>query len=153
MVGESWTIPNSAFTAGGGEYALEGSGKSVVDSLGTSSASKMEGAGYVLGPGIVGSGPTPTSDLEKAHIYPNPFVPSRGHTKATFTQLTSQCTIRVYTLSGEMVKELVKDDATDKMPWSPVENLGGQPLASGVYLWTIESSEGQSKTGKFMVIK
>jgi len=153
MVGGAWSLPNSGFAAGGGEVSMSVGGKTVAGSIGTSSASKMEGFGYALGPGIVASGPTPSSDLDKAHVYPNPFIPSRGHTKATFTQLTSRCTIRVYTLSGELVREFVKDDSTDKMPWAPVVNMGGQPLASGVYLWAIESLEGQVKTGKFMVIK
>lgn len=154
MSSDLYAIPNSAFTAGGAEETLAGGGRNLVDSIGTSSASKMEGSGYTLGPGVVGSGQTPTSDLDKAHVFPNPFVPSRGYAdKVTFSQLTAMCTIRVYTLSGELVKEIKKDDSTDRTPWAPVNNMGGQPLASGVYLWSIESSEGQVKTGKFMVIK
>lgn len=142
------------FAAAGGENVASGGGLKVVSSLGVSGVTKMKGGTYEMGTGIVGSGAVAVANLDRAHAFPNPFMPSRGHTWIKFSQLTKKCIIRIYTLAGELVKELTKDAAaTDRFEWYPVHNKQGQDLASGVFIWYIESSEGQVKTGKLMVIK
>lgn len=90
-------------------------------------------------------------DLSSAHCYPVPFKPSAGHTKITFTGLTRSARIRVYTLSGRLVRTLEKSDAGDTLDWD-VRNSAGESLASGVYIFVVKSPS-QTASGKLMVIR
>lgn len=89
--------------------------------------------------------------VEQAHAYPVPFQPSRGHTRITFTQLPSPTTIRIYTLDGELVRTLNVTDGSPTLVWD-VKNGDGEAVASGVYLYRIQSS-GSEKTGKLVIIR
>lgn len=90
-------------------------------------------------------------DLTSAHCYPVPFKPSAGHTKITFTGLTQSARIRVYTISGRLVRTLEKSGAGDTLDWD-VRNSAGESLASGVYIFVVKSPS-QTASGKLMVIR
>ncbi|MBI5596961.1 MAG: T9SS type A sorting domain-containing protein [Elusimicrobia bacterium] len=151
--GGGFHVPNSGMTSGGGVTAT-GGGYAAAGSMGGPSATKMSGGGFSLSPGIVASQRPAAEDLSAAHPYPVPFIPTQGHDKIIFTRLTARVTIRIYTLSGELVKTINKDSAvSDRMPWTPVANEQGEPLASGVYLYHIQSTDGKTASGKLMVIK
>ena len=94
-------------------------------------------------------------DVSDAKAYPVPWHPGdvpAGETKEgiKFEVSASDCTIRIYTVSGEKVTE-IKKSGTDPV-WN-VETEGGEPVASGVYIYVIEASNGSKKTGKLIVIR
>ncbi|MBI4063395.1 MAG: T9SS type A sorting domain-containing protein [Elusimicrobia bacterium] len=92
-------------------------------------------------------------DIKSAHAFPMPFKPSLGHNKITFRGLTARVKIKIYTLSGELVKELEKDNASSQdLVWSPVTNWRGEALASGIYLYVIKT-DNDKKTGKLFIIR
>jgi hypothetical protein len=71
-----------------------------------------------------------------------------------FSNLPSECTIRIYTISGDLVRSIHHSDTTGETgqdKWD-VLTSGGQHAASGVYLWEVQSSVDK-KTGKLMVIR
>lgn len=99
-------------------------------------------------------------------VFPNPFRPhgpnaglASGQTGTdaggvTFSNLPSECTISIYTLSGERVRTLRHSDGVGPIaqePWD-VRTAHGDRVASGVYLWRVESAT-DSKNGKLMVIQ
>lgn len=119
----------------------------------------------------------------KVGVYPNPYYAQavwdgagERNRKIYFYNLPRRCTIRVYTLSGDIVTELEHDAATytgTDIEWfrrfggtetSP-QFAGGehawdlisryeQALASGLYLFSVKNQEtGETSTGKFLVIK
>ncbi|NQU17898.1 MAG: Ig-like domain-containing protein [Candidatus Saganbacteria bacterium] len=92
-----------------------------------------------------------STDLVNAYAYPVPFKPSLGHSTITFTNLASQCTIRIFTLRGDLVAALNETDGDGKYEWD-VKNQDGITLASGVYLFHIESGVN-TKSGKLMVVR
>lgn len=94
---------------------------------------------------------TAKADLSAAHCYPVPFKPTLGHTKITFTNLTYSARIRIYTISGELVRTLDKNDSGKTLDWD-VRNARASAVDSGVYLWLIESG-GRKKKGKLMIIR
>ena len=94
---------------------------------------------------------TAKTDLSAAHCYPVPFKPTLGHTKITFTNLTASARIRIYTISGELVRTLDKADSGKTLDWD-VRNSRDSAVDSGVYLWLIESAV-QKKKGKLMIIR
>lgn len=91
------------------------------------------------------------ADLGAAHCYPVPFKPSEGHIRITFTALTRAASVRIYTLSGELVRTLEKSDSGDFMEWD-VKNSRGENVTSGVYFFTVKSGR-QTRTGKLMIIR
>ncbi|OGR87279.1 MAG: hypothetical protein A3A86_01135 [Elusimicrobia bacterium RIFCSPLOWO2_01_FULL_60_11] len=94
----------------------------------------------------------PDNDVSNAYAYPVPFKPSESHTRITFAFLPSAGNIRVFTAAGELAQKIDFMDPTDgKVLWD-VTNSAGEPLASDVYIYIIESGSNR-KTGKIMVIR
>ncbi|MEK7720885.1 MAG: hypothetical protein AAB359_00690, partial [Elusimicrobiota bacterium] len=69
----------------------------------------------------------------------------------TFTNLTYSARVRIYTISGELVRTLDKNDSGKTLDWD-VRNARDSAVDSGVYLWLIESAV-QKKKGKLMIIR
>lgn len=133
---------------------MTGGGFQAAGSMGGAGATEMRGGGFLAAPGILVAQRPAQNDLDLAHAFPNPFIPSKGHREIMFTRLTAKATIRIYTIAGELVKTIVKSSgASDEVAWMPVVNAAGQPVASGVYIYHIESTDGKTKIGKVMVIK
>jgi hypothetical protein len=101
--------------------------------------------------------PTPSysspsnTDLSQAYAYPSPFKPSLGHKEIIFTNLSDEGTIKIYTISGELVKTINYKGKTFTQSWD-VRNESGKKLASGVYIYHIESANDK-KDGKIVVIR
>ena len=91
------------------------------------------------------------TSLSNVHPFPVPFVPSRGDTSITFTGLSAQAAIRVYTITGELVQALDETDGDGRYVWDTT-NQSGEKLASGVYIYKILSPT-ESKTGKLMIVR
>ena len=117
------------------------------------------------------------ADLGKIRVVPNPYfvtnraVLSEGTDKIFFTHLPPRCTIRIYTLVGELVREIEHESIA---PFNPDERLaqgdkGGtasfellnrynQALASGVYIYHVEARDESdtvvgNKIGRFAIIR
>jgi hypothetical protein len=72
----------------------------------------------------------------------------------TFGNLPSECKIRIFTLSGEQMRELSHSNITGTIAretWD-AKTMHGEPVASGVYFWRVESGT-DSKNGKLMIIR
>lgn len=113
----------------------------------------MTGGTLTMMPGILPSVAGAKLNLDEAHAFPTPYMPSHGHTRITFTDLPVLVTIQVYSLTGRLVKTLMKNDSTDSLVWSPVANSQGSPIASGVYLFNITQPGFKKRQGKLMVIR
>jgi hypothetical protein len=116
---------------------------------------------------LMGSAATDTSDV---FVFPNPWRPhgpnagtGPGQTGSdsggpgsgiTFSNIPSECTIKIYTLSGELVRQIHHSDLVGppgQENWDG-NTSGGTHAASGVYLWRVESST-DGKNGKLMIIR
>ncbi|MGB9613378.1 MAG: Ig-like domain-containing protein, partial [Candidatus Margulisiibacteriota bacterium] len=93
----------------------------------------------------------PATTLSQAYAFPNPFKPSLGHSTITFTNLASECTIKIYTLTGDLVKTLVENDGNREYSWD-VKNESGENLPSGLYFYVIKSAD-DTKSGKLVIIR
>ena len=85
--------------------------------------------------------------LSRTYAYPVPFKASDGHSKITFTGLSSQATINIYTVSGELVQSITEDDGDGKN-----DGLDTDKLSSGVYIYYVYN-EYESKKGQLIIIK
>src|SRR5581483_4065775 len=60
----------------------------------------------------------------------------------TFTGIPSECTIKIYTIAGDLVRQISHSDTHGSIGqevWDG-RTTGGEAAASGVYLWRVESS-------------
>ncbi|MXV73913.1 hypothetical protein F4Z99_06515 [Candidatus Poribacteria bacterium] len=121
------------------------------------------------------------ADLGKIRVVPNPYfvtnraVLSEGTDKIFFTHLPPHCTIRIYTLAGELVRTIEHESAApyhpdvdsddrslqgDKGGTAPFELLNryNQALASGIYIYHVEARDESdtvvgNKIGRFAIIR
>ncbi len=84
------------------------------------------------------------------HAYPVPFRKSDGHSRITFTNLPENSTISIASVSGTIVFTKAGAGPGDWI-WD-VKNDKGGDLASGVYLYSVESKGGTSQ-GKIVIIR
>ncbi|MCI0514239.1 hypothetical protein L0128_13565, partial [candidate division KSB1 bacterium] len=84
----------------------------------------------------------------------NPFSTGRGSREIHFTHLPLKCTIRIYTVDGELVQTLEHEstfiDGTHKWNMLTRDNLD---ISYGVYIYHIDAPEIGKVVGKFAVIK
>ncbi|MBI3111091.1 MAG: hypothetical protein HYZ01_05920 [Ignavibacteriales bacterium] len=107
---------------------------------------------------------TARSALEEIYVVPNPYVAfsglerpqvsatRRGDQRLQFRNLPPQCTIRIYTIMGELVDTIEKDDFNSYADW-PLLTYEGHRLAYGVYIYHVDVPEVGQKIGRFAVIK
>lgn len=108
-----------------------------------------------------------TGQLDDVKIVPNPYIVraewdlSRDYQWVHFTHLPSECTIRIYTLAGDLVK-VINHSATSSggelgdvggMEAWDILTYNNQLIASGIYLYHISTPDGEEKVGKFAIIR
>lgn len=130
------------------------------------------------------SGTKPTSNAsDEVGVYPNPYYANAAwdqtgerSRKIYFYNLPAKCEIKIFTLTGDLVAEMVHDAATyngSNIKWFndfsgigiPAQFAGGehawdlitkydQALATGLYLFTVKDlSNSEVKRGKFAIVK
>jgi len=78
--------------------------------------------------------------------------------RVQFINLPERCTIKIFTLAGDLIQTLHHDDpARGYEDWNLTSSVG-QAVSSGIYLFTVEengqdSSESGIQVGKFVIIK
>jgi len=101
------------------------------------------------------------SSLQNVTVYPNPYSPSKpnfGDTRfgkgIVFNNLTGRATIKVFTISGELVREFEESDGDGMILWD-TKNSNGEYAASGIYLYLITNPEDSSQKtrGKIAIIR
>lgn len=100
--------------------------------------------------------------LGNVAVYPNPFKPNSGlgHEYITFgskqnidRRLTKYATIKIFTVSGELVRtlEVTPQDNGQKI-WD-ARNEFGKEVASGIYIYLITNPQGEKCIGKLAIIR
>ena len=105
-------------------------------------------------------------DLKKIKVVPNPyfaanafegqntFTSGRGPREIQFRYLPKECTIRIYTISGELVKTIKHtstiDSGTGKWDLLTKDNL---TASYGVYIYHIDAPGIGEKIGKLAIVK
>ncbi|MCF7797878.1 MAG: hypothetical protein K9N11_03640 [Lentisphaeria bacterium] len=107
------------------------------------------------------------NDLDQVAVVPNPYVATatwerkpylqsgRGERKVYFINLPQECTIRIYTVSGELVRKIEHSSTVydGSEPWDLLNN-DNLEVAYGIYVYHIESPESGAETiGKLALIK
>ena len=102
------------------------------------------------------SGPA-TANVENVIVVPNPYRGSErwdqgGSKRVQFHNLPARATVKIYTISGDLVRELAKDDAlSGNLDWN-LKNADGRDISSGIYIFHVTSDTGFETKGNFVVI-
>ncbi len=100
------------------------------------------------------------NNWNNVYVSPNPFIVRSSYEtddvsiQLTFNGLTDQCKIKIYTVTGEIVKE-IRHNGDGPEFWN-LRNKNNQEVASGLYMYTIEdltSNNNDPYIGKFVVIR
>jgi hypothetical protein len=104
------------------------------------------------------------AELDNINVVPNPYVAfsmaeepgrlpeQRGGREIQFRNLPQECTIRIYTITGELVQEIYKNDYTSIAAWDLL-SFEGHRIAYGVYIYHVEVPNVGEKIGRIGVIK
>jgi hypothetical protein len=104
------------------------------------------------------------AELEKIIVVPNPYVvysqfelptyrPTlRGDRALQFRNLPKECTIRIYSMVGELVQTIVKNDNLNYANWDLLSSESAR-IGYGVYIYHVETPTGGTKIGRIGIIK
>ncbi|MEM1125558.1 MAG: hypothetical protein AAGI71_02825 [Bacteroidota bacterium] len=105
-------------------------------------------------------------NLDEIYVVPNPYVATneieprnpfsnteRGDRRLYFANLPPQCTIRIYSLAGELVDTIEHNEGIEngRAFWD-LRTKDNMNIAYGLYIYHVDSPEG-THIGKFAVIK
>lgn len=99
----------------------------------------------------------PTANLARVAVIPNPYRgieawnPGGGH-EVHFINLPQQALIRIFTLSGDLVREIRHDDTVRDFERWDLKNENGRDVSSGVYMYRVEA-KSFSDQNRFVVIR
>lgn len=109
-------------------------------------------------------GTPPAQNLERVAVVPNPYKghaewdPAVGEGRIHFIHVPAGATVRIFTTSAELVRELTLDPLrnpggeTGEVEWD-LRNGRGQKVVSGIYVYQVETTEGRTRKGHFVIIK
>ncbi len=107
-------------------------------------------------------------EMDRISVVPNPYVAAssfevappavfsmgRGERRVDFIHLPQLCTINIYTIAGDHVKEIEHSgslfDGTES--WNLL-NTEDQDIAAGYYIYHVETPDGYEHIGRLAVIK
>jgi ligand-binding sensor domain-containing protein len=90
---------------------------------------------------------SPQDSTASVYAYPNPFVIQLGVTALLKFRINQRATVRIYTISGDLVRE------TDVNTGWDGQNDGGQLVASGIYIYELRAEDATRHSGKIFVLR
>jgi hypothetical protein len=106
------------------------------------------------------------NELKDISVVPNPYIAAakwekrnlnqtgRGERRIDFINLPAECTIKIYTVAGQLVKTLYKDSSPNdgSVSWNLVTD-DGMDVAYGLYIYHVDAPRVGTHIGKFAIIK
>lgn len=87
------------------------------------------------------------TDLDAIAVVPNPYYAYSDYehnaldNRIKITNLPEKCTITIYNVSGNKIKQFKKDTPETTIEWD-LKNFASVPIAGGVYYFHVKSDEG-----------
>ncbi|MDC0189461.1 T9SS type A sorting domain-containing protein, partial [Flavobacteriales bacterium] len=97
---------------------------------------------------------TKREGLKDVNIVPNPYYGMSGYetgqvdNRVKITNLPRECTISIYTVNGNLIKQVQKDNDIPHFEWD-LKNNYNIPIASGVYMIHVDAGEVGEKVLKW----
>ena len=97
--------------------------------------------------------------LDNVRVVPDPYVVTNSWEtnefgkKLQFNHLPGKCTIKIYTLVGELIATIEHDSPSQAYEFWNMRTYNDQFIAPGVYLYYISTPDGDKALGRFLVIR
>jgi hypothetical protein len=106
-------------------------------------------------------------NMDNIYVVPNPYVVSsniesldlqnprdRGPRRVYFANLPATCTIKIYTMAGDLVRTLRHEGTIENgiETWD-LTTSDNFPVSFGVYIFHVKSDNGNESVGRFALIK
>lgn len=98
------------------------------------------------------------NELSQIRVVPDPYYAhaslwesDQGENVIQFQNIPDECTVRIYTLAGDLIATLEHNDGSGTLEWNLLTD-GRRLVSSGMYLYHVESRYGEH-LGRFAVIK
>jgi flagellar hook assembly protein FlgD len=101
-----------------------------------------------------GNNETAKSALDLINVVPNPYYAYSGYEKnqldnrVKITNLPTECTIKIYTTSGVLVRTYEKADPSTSLDWD-MKNQANITISSGIYIIHVNVPNVGEKIVKF----
>ncbi|MFC1729680.1 T9SS C-terminal target domain-containing protein [candidate division KSB1 bacterium] len=88
---------------------------------------------------------TAKSALDIINVVPNPYYAYSGYetnqldSRVKITNLPDKCTITIYAMNGNVIRQYTKDDNLNTFVDWDLKNFAGIPIASGIYLIHVDA--------------
>jgi len=114
---------------------------------------------------VVESGKAKQEFKTPPYVVPNPYVGAasfepglfatsgRGDRRMEFRGLPQRCTVRIYTVLGELVRTLTHDGSTPGYVAWDLRTKDNLDVAPGLYVFHVDAADLGSYIGKFAIIK
>lgn len=100
----------------------------------------------------------PSADLERVIVVPNPYrgtepwdPPGTHHIE--FQHLPVKATIQIYTVAGDLVRELEHEDTVSGSATWDLRNGHGREVAAGIYVFRVTTPEGFETRRHFVIVR
>jgi hypothetical protein len=99
----------------------------------------------------------PRANLSRVGVVPNPYRAveawnQAGENEIHFINLPPRARIRIYTVSGDLVREIEHDESVRDFARWDVRNAAGRDVGSGIYLYRVEA-DAFFHQSRFIVIR
>ena len=99
------------------------------------------------------------ANLKNIRVVPNPYLvqysamieTSEGESVLEFQEVPGECTIRIYTLAGDLVATIDHNDGTGVARWNLI-STESRLVSSGIYIYHVESEYGEH-LGRLAIVK
>ena len=109
-------------------------------------------------------GVQPQTSLDNVGVVPNPYIVRSDYKESEylrqirFTNLPNECTISIYTVTGEFVFEFQHVSLTSGNAWWDMRTINNQEVSPGLYLYYVKQINhtvpgANTTVGKFAVIR
>lgn len=89
--------------------------------------------------------------IDLINVVPNPYYAYSGYeenqfdNRVKFTNLPEKCEIKIYTVSGLLIRKFTKDSPQTYLDWD-LKNQAGIPIASGLYIVHVDVKDGSGNS-------
>ncbi len=96
--------------------------------------------------------------LDRISVFPNPYFgvdpfgcfPNQNFVR--FTSLPQNVVVRIFTISGQLVQKIEKDNASPWLDWD-LRNIDGKAVASGIYIVHLDMPHIGNKIMKLAIVQ
>ncbi len=98
------------------------------------------------------------TDLDAISVVPNPYYAYSAYehnamdNRVKITNLPKQCTVTIYNIAGNKIKQFKKDTPVTTIEWD-LKNFASVPIAGGIYYFHIKSSKGDRVVKWFCITR